>query len=68
MLVLVVVKCQKQELQFIQERPEMVSSKVAVKSPLCEIFSSMHNLLVAGHGESNFQPKLDHCDKLQKQT
>ena len=63
----VVIRRQKQELQFIWERPGMVS-KVAIKSLLPDIFSRMHHLPVAGHGESDLHPKLDYFDKLQKQT
>ena len=38
------------------------------QSPLNDAFSSMYNLLAAGHGASNLHPKIEGCDKLQKQT
>ena len=41
---------------------------MAIKSPLSDTCSSMNNLLVAGPGTSDLHPKLDYCDKLQKQT
>lgn len=66
--VFVQVEYEKQGLQLIQERrPDKVPSNVAVKSPLSDVFSSMSNL-VADHGTSDVHPKLDYCDKLQKQT
>ena len=40
-------------------RPDMVPSKVAVKSPLSDIFSRMHNPLVAGHGTWDLHLKID---------
>ena len=55
-------------MQFIQERrPDRVLSNVAVKIPLTDVFSSVHNVLVAGHGASILLPKIDYCDsKFQK--
>ena len=58
----VLSRSQKQELQFIQDRPDMVPSDMAVKSPLYDVFSDMYNLLVAGNSTSDLHPKLDYCD------
>ena len=46
----------------------MAPSNVAIKSPVLDVFSNMHNLLVAGHGASDLHPKIVYYDKLQKQT
>ena len=37
-------------------------------SPLNDAFFSIYNLLVAGHGASDLHPKIQCCDKLQKQS
>lgn len=38
LLVLIEVGCQKQELKFIQERPDVITFDVAVKNPSSDVF------------------------------
>jgi hypothetical protein len=40
--------------------PDTAPSSVAIKNPLSNVFSSMHTLLVAGHGAFDLHPKIDY--------
>lgn len=64
--VLVEVECQKQKLQFFQKMSDMVLSNMAVKCPLSDVFSSMHNRLVVDLGKSDPHPELDYGYKFNK--